>query len=199
MAADFLAPMPSSDELGSELTSTILGQSFSESSHAACITGADLSLLSWDRFEALGAVLAKLEGGRVILTPRTVDEGIDIVSFTSGVFELIQCKHTQSEAQIDADVIAELLQATDGYRLRRLREFRLLGGIRPVLITNGRLSKRARTEARDRDIRVVDLSALAQRLERFPCTRGDLEAMNSRRISSMSDFRAAVLEILASR
>ena len=44
------------------------------------IKAGDMSLLSWDRFEALAAVLAKREGSRVILTPRTADEGIDIVS-----------------------------------------------------------------------------------------------------------------------
>jgi SNF2 family DNA or RNA helicase len=196
MAADFLAPMPSTEELGNELTSTILGQTFSGDSPATSISAGDLPLLSWDRFEALAAVLAKREGGRVILTPRCADEGIDVVSFASGTFELMQCKHTQTGAQIDADVIAEVLQATDGYRLRRLKEFRRVANIRPVLVTNGRLTRRARAEANDRDIKVVELADLSQRLERFPCTRGDLEAMNSRRISSMSDFRAAVLQII---
>jgi hypothetical protein len=44
-------------------------------------------------------------------------------------------------------------------------------------------------------LRVVELSDFARRVERSPCTHGDLEAMNFRRIS-MSDFRAAVSEIV---
>jgi HJR/Mrr/RecB family endonuclease len=145
--------------------------------------------MTWDRFEALAAILYERQGRNVMITPRTGDEGIDVLAGRQNQLEVIQCKHTGSDATIDADVIAELLQTFDGFRSRRLRMMRGCN-IQPVVVTNGKLTKRALAEARQRDVTIVDTGTIAQLLKRFPCTAAEIEVMNLTRIRTMAALAA---------
>jgi HJR/Mrr/RecB family endonuclease len=151
-----------------------------------------VSSLEWDRFEALAALLVQRTGAAVILTPRAGDEGVDVISFRDREFGLFQCKHTRSDALIDVDAIAELLQAADGYRLRHLRQYRGTCRMRPMLFTNARLSKQAVTEAKQKDIKILDSKEISDLLRSFPCTVSEIEGMNSRRLLSMQQLHSAI-------
>jgi HJR/Mrr/RecB family endonuclease len=148
--------------------------------------------LGFDRFEAMVALIEEKRGARVILTPLSGDDGIDVVAIHEREVRLIQCKHTLWEASVDADVIAEVISAFDGYRARRLRALSARATLWPVLVTNGELTRRARREARARDIELVDGGDLWKLLDATPCTAAEVEAMAARRLASMRDVQAAI-------
>ncbi|MBI4517857.1 MAG: hypothetical protein HY699_18780 [Deltaproteobacteria bacterium] len=64
--------------------------------------------------------------------------------------------------------------------------------MRPVLVTNGDLTRGARREARTRDIQVVDGADLWKLLDATPCTAAEVEATAARRLASMRDVQAAI-------
>ena len=72
----------------------------------------------------------------------------------SRTIELVQCKHTVWDARIDADVVAEVTRACEGYRAKRFRGLHGTTTLRGVLVTNGTLTRAARRTAAERDIRV---------------------------------------------
>jgi Holliday junction resolvase len=195
MATEFLAPVSEPRELGDELVRDVIGDDLQPSGPPNYLSVPDLPKLQWDRFEALAAFLQERNGATVILTPRAGDEGVDVISFRRGEFCLVQCKHTRSDSQIDADTIAELLQAIDGYRLRHLRKYRGVCRMRPVLFTNARLSKQMAGVAKQKDITVLDAKEINNLLQRFPCTASDIERMNSRRLLSMPEVQMAIASI----
>lgn len=194
LAADFLAPMPSEDNLGQELLNDILGTSKNqdEPNDVRPLSRDDVRRLAWDRFEALVAVTEERRGAQVFLTPRAGDGGIDVIAMREHEIRLIQCKHTIWDANVDANVIAEVMSAFDGYRARFLRALPRTFMLCPVLVTNGSFTARARAEVKGRDIRLVANTDLWQLLNETPCTPGDVEAMESRRLASMRDVQVAI-------
>jgi hypothetical protein len=194
LAADFLAPMPSDEDLEAELLRDVLGHDSEAitSGGLSAVGSEDVRRLSWDRFEALTACLWQQPGAQVLLTPRAGDEGVDVIAIRGGVVELVQCKHTLWEAIVDADVIAELIQAFDGYRAKRFRRAQGRLMLRCTLVTNGKLSAQARRAARERDVEVCSGSELLKLLDSRRCTAADIEAANSRRLASMRDVQAKI-------
>ena len=91
-----------------------------------------------------------------------------------------------------ADVIAEVISAFDGYQARRLRAFSSWATLRPVLVTNGELTRRIRREAKARDIHLVDGAELLRLLDITPCTAAEVEAMTAGRLATMRDVQAAI-------
>jgi HJR/Mrr/RecB family endonuclease len=156
----------------------------------------DVRGLTWDRFEALAAVLERRQGGRVILTPRSGDGGIDVLAVKPREVRLIQCKHTSSGAQVDRDVVAEVINAYEGYRARYLRGLTPAFAFRPVLLTNGSFTRQARREAGARDVQLVADTELGRMLEATPCTRGEIEEMETRRLASARNLRAAIERLI---
>jgi restriction endonuclease Mrr len=126
------------------------------------------------------------------LTPLSGDDGIDVIAIHEREIRLIQCKHTLWDASTDADVIAEVICAFDGYRARRLRPFSGQTALRPILVTNGDLTRQARGEGQARGIQLVDGAELWQLLDATPCTAAEVEAMAARRLASMRDVQAAI-------
>ena len=96
----------------------------------------DVRLLSPGHFEALVAAMEESHGARVLLTPHTGDGGIDVIAVQPQVIGLIQCKHTSGNTSVDADVIAEVVAAFDGYRARWLTALSLQRPLRLVIMTN---------------------------------------------------------------
>jgi hypothetical protein len=172
LAADFLAPMPSEEELEAELLNDVLDKTGNSSSAAPAPLGVDqVRRLSWDRFEALAGAVWERQGAQAILTPKSGDEGVDMIAILDKTVELVQCKHTIWDTPVDADVIAELIQAFDGYRAKRFRGHHGRLTLRGTLVTNCKDTMRARREAQERDIRVYGSDELLELLAAYPCTR----------------------------
>lgn len=194
LAAEFLAPMPSEEDLERELLDSTLGTTGTEEglSGVRPLSKEDVRRLTWDRFEALIAVFEEKRGAQVILTPRSGDGKIDVLAIRAGEIRLIQCKHTLWDASVDADVIAQVLGAFDGYRTRFRRFLTQKITLRPMLVTNGTFTARARTEAKVRDVKLVANSDLWKLLEETPSTPAEVEMMEDRRLASMRDVQAAI-------
>jgi len=200
LAAEFLAPMPTEDNLGEELLNDILGTSEAScgSSTTRTLSRDDVRCLTPDRFEALIAVLEERQGARVLLTPLAGDGGIDVIAVREREVRLIQCKHTLWDASVDADAVAEVIQAFDGYRARWLRSHGKIYALHPMLVTNGRFTTMAQDAARARDIHLLSANDLWRILDATPCTPADIEFMEGRRLASMRDVQVAIEDLLRS-
>ena len=195
LAAEFLAPMPGEEELGQELLNDLLQTPIhlDSSSGVHTLSREDVRRLSPDRFEALIAVLEEKRGAHVLLTPVAGDDGIDVIAMRSHEVLLIQCKHTLWDARVDADVIAEVVRAFDGYRACWLRALSHTCTLRPpIIVTNGTFTRKARREAKERDVKLVAQADLWSLLDGTPCTPGEVTAMQDRRLASMRDVQAAI-------
>lgn len=191
MAAEFLAPMPTEDQLRKELWEEVMNDPNS-SGAAQAITDDYVQTLPWDRFEALVAVLEEKRGSRVLLTPRAGDDKADVLALYGKELRLIQCKHTTWGASIDAEALAEVVTALDLYRNRYLRSVYHSHVLRPVVTTNGTFTSAARSHAKERDVELISHQELCVMLGRYACTPGEVEAMEARRLQSMCDLRAAI-------
>jgi len=188
LAREFLAPMPGDGENGAELMDELLGRN-SDGSKERAIKGLseqEVACLPWDRFEALVALLEQKAGRRAILTPRSGDFGVDILSIKDGVVHLIQCKHTLWESNCDSDTIAEVINAFDNYRLRWLRGFQNVL-LKPALVTNGKLTRPVLSLANEREIETTDCKKLFHLLHQHPCTLAEIELMENLRCMNMKD------------
>jgi superfamily II DNA or RNA helicase len=195
LAAEFLAPMPGEDELKMELAREVFNDQQQVDEAMSGISEEDVRLLPPARFEALTALIESKTGGKVILTPFAGDEGIDVIAVYKTEIRLIQCKHTLWGDSIDTDAVNELISAFDGYRARRLTP----GSgrvIRAVLSTNGTITRRARRLADESDVHLVAGGDIGQALLKTPCSPGEIEAMEERRLESMPDTQAAISALL---
>ncbi|MCX8031635.1 MAG: SNF2-related protein, partial [Thermodesulfovibrionales bacterium] len=93
MASDFLAPMPSEDDLGKELYEELIQSENISNIKTKKVSNEDVRMLTWNLFEALIALIEEKQGNKVILTPLTNDYGIDVISLQGKTLKLIQCKH----------------------------------------------------------------------------------------------------------
>jgi hypothetical protein len=200
LAADFLAPMPSEEELERELFDDLRQTETGVDSRSTLhpLGEDDVRRLSWERFEALAAAAWTRRGARVLLTPKCGDEGVDVLALRDGRLELIQCKHTVWDSLIDVEAIAELTRAFEGYRAKRLRPFQGTRPIKGVLVTNGELTAKARRAAQERDIECHDANKLRRLIAEFPCTAADVEAESNKRLASMRDVQAGLNRLLSS-
>ena len=105
LAKEFLTPMPTEVLLERELIEDVGNPPVSAEKQAKLLSADMIRLMSWERFEALAALLEKKEGRQVILTPKSGDGEIDILAFVGREVRLIQCKHTLWDAQVDHDSI----------------------------------------------------------------------------------------------
>ncbi len=192
LATEFLAPMPAEDELKLELAREVFDDQPQPDEAVGGISEEDVRLLPFARFEALTALIESKEGAKVILTPLAGDEGIDVIAVSKTEILLIQCKHTLWGDSIDTDAVKEVVAAFDGYRARRLRPASSGRVIRAVLSTNGTITKQARRLANEAGVHLVAGGDIRQALLKTPCSPGEIEAMEQRRLGSMRDTQAAI-------
>lgn len=196
LAADFLAPMPDESELGKKLLEDIIGDKI-ETGSAKPLTKNDIRLLPYDRFEALIALIEEKRGKKSVLTPRSLDYGIDVISISGNQVFLIQCKHTNWDAVFDNEVIAETINALENYRGRWLREIANRGNsLIPALVTNGKLTKTAIAQANTYDIQVITGNDLWKLLEQTPCSLAEVEMMETRRMANMRDVQSEINKVV---
>jgi hypothetical protein len=191
LAAEFLAPMPSEDEMQREIFDRVV-ETPATTETIKSMSPNDVRLLPWDRFEALIALLEEKRGTKVILTPRGGDDKADVIAIRGNHVRLIQCKHSSWSAYIDADVVAEVIGAIDLYRIRHLRSLPQSMSLFPVIVSNGTFTSMARKEAMARDVELVGDLELWKLLSQTPCTRAEIEAMENRRSESMRDVQAGL-------
>ncbi|MBI5018455.1 MAG: restriction endonuclease [Deltaproteobacteria bacterium] len=184
LARDFLMPMPAEDDLGRELADDMLDGERA-SSKPPPLTMNDLCSMTWDRFEALAALLEQKEGRDVILTPGSGDQGMDVLSLKDRGVRVIQCKHSSFSAELEEDVLEEMVSAFDGYRARYFAGSML--ALNTVLFTNGVFSRKAKEVARRKSMKLVGGVELKSLLERYPVTLAQVEAAEGCRCSSMRD------------
>ena len=82
--------------------------------------------------------------------------------------------------------------ALETYRHRHLGAVSQGENLRSVVVTNGTFTKAAKSEGRERDVELVSEEELWALLERTPCTPGEIEAVEARRLASVADLRAAL-------
>ena len=197
LAADFLSPMPQEEELGKDLFATLLSSTETPLPIAKPLplTMEDVRRFSGYDFEVLIAAIEKHSGKKVILTPQSGDGGIDVISLAGNELRLIQCKHTQWNGKVDADVVAEVITALDGYRAKYLRQFGQRVNFCAVLMTNGEFTKSARTKARD-GVEILNGDDLQKMLLTTQITQRDISEMRDARCSSMRDLPTALAALL---
>lgn len=195
LAADFLAPIPGEDKLEQELLTDILhdGSSATINAPIKYVTKEDVKTLPWDRFESLVALIEQKQGCKSVLLLYPGAYGFDVISINDNELRLIQCKHTQWDASVEADVIVETISALDSYRGRLLRDIANEMTMKPLLVTNGKFTRAARQEALIRDVQLVSSQDFWQLLEKHPCTLAEIEIMESRRLKSISEVKAAIM------
>jgi hypothetical protein len=198
LAADFLAPIPSEDQLRQELLQDVLNET-NGSGEGQTVTKDYVQTLPWNLFEALIANLEEKRGASVLLTPRAGDDKADVIAYYGRDLRLIQCKHTTFGTTIDADALAEICSALDTYRHRYFRAATHDYALHPVVATNGSFTSQAKSLARERDIELVSADGLAAMLKQYACTPGEIEEMESRRLASMRDVQAAILRLHAAQ
>lgn len=199
LAADFLSPMPPEEELGKELFGNLLGSADNPlpTVKPLPLTMEDVRRFSGYGFEVLFAAIEKRSGKKVILTPQSGDGGIDVISLAGRELRLIQCKHTQWSGKVDAEVVAEVITALDGYRAKYLRQFKGQFVFRAVVITNGEFTKPARAEAKDKGVEMMAWDELQKRLESTKISQWDVDEMRTGRCASMPDVSAALAAFAA--
>jgi hypothetical protein len=192
LASEFLAPMPSEDDMQREIFERVV-ETPSTTEPIKQLSPDEVRLLSWDRFEALIALLEEKRGAKVILTPRSGDDKADVIAMRGKHVRVIQCKHTAWSAYVDADVVAEVIGAIDLYRVRHLRSVAASLSFTPIIVSNGTFTSTARKVAMERDVELVGDLELWKLLNQTPCTRAELEVVENRRVESMKDVHAALI------
>lgn len=195
MAADFLAPLPAEDEMGKELCGDIFSDEV-VGEPVRSMTAEDVRKLPWDRFEALVALLEEKQGRKSLLTPRSGDRGIDVISVQGNTLRLIQCKHTLWEADIETDVIAETINGFDNYRGTLLRDIAANYSMVPILVTNGKCSRSTLRYAQEKDVQIISAMEFEQSLKQHLCTHAEIENIDNGRLSSLVEVKKRVAILL---
>jgi hypothetical protein len=185
LAADFLAPMPSEEDLQRELLNS-LGVSGQVVPPQQLLTVDDLGKMTWDRFESLVALIEEKQGRRVWLSPKSGDGGIDVIARLGSEVRLIQCKHTQWISAVDRDTVVELISSCDAFRASIE-----VGGLsfKPVLVTNASVPRSVRDFARNRDVELIGGANFDSYLDNLQCSRAEVESVERDRYSSLARMK----------
>jgi SNF2 family DNA or RNA helicase len=199
LAQEFLAPMPGEEALERELLADLgaMPAGLIVAPPAQPLSPEDVRRLSPEHFEALVAALEERHGARVLLTPYTADGGIDVIAVQPQAIRLIQCKHTSGNTPVDADVIAEVVAAFDGYRARWLATLALQRPLRPVIVTNEEGTRQLQRAAKERNVEVITGMQLWRLLVATCCTHYNVLALEDQRLASMRKLLEALRRALA--
>jgi HJR/Mrr/RecB family endonuclease len=187
------------EALGRELLADLgaVAEKVTEAPPAQTLSPEDVRRLSPADFEALVAAMEERHGARVLLTPYTGDGGIDVIAVQPQVIRLIQCKHTSGNTPVDADVVAEVVAAFDGYRARWLTATFLQRPLRLVIMTNGESTRQTHRAAAEHDVEVITAKQLWPILAAAHCTHYDVLALEDRRLASMRELPEALRRALS--
>lgn len=193
LAAEFLAPLPSEDDLQQELMTDVVSDTkpLTATTSLPIQAGLDLTRIPPHRIDALLAALEARSGAEVLLPPAAGSEGVNLIVIERERVRLVHCAWREG-ADVKADVISDAVSAVDGYRARRLAGLPRGIKVDAVLIVRCGLSARAQDIAASRRVETITAADLDRRLQREPCSWTEIEAMNGRRLGSMRDVQAAI-------
>ncbi len=190
MANDFFLPLPDDTENLGELFRDILEDNAISGEPVKSISSQDIKLLTWDRFESLIGVLEDRVGNRSVVTPRSGDLGIDVLSINGKIVRLIQCKHTGTGGEINPEVINETINACDNYRTKYFRESGYT--LRRVLATNAVVPHSVAQQCKLRNIEIMDTGVVSKLLQKYSITFADIELNDQMRLKSLTELNAFI-------
>ena len=146
-----------------------------------------------DRFESLIGILEEKVGNRSVVTPRSGDLGVDVVSIKGNTVRLIQCKHTCSGREINPDVINETVNAFDNYRAGYFTgsEYTL----RRVLATNAVVPRLVVQQCKLGSIEIMNAEVIGELLKRHKVTMTDIDLNDQMRLRSLSELTCFIRNI----
>lgn len=134
------------------------------------LRGVDLSLLSWQEFEALCAELyGQHFKGDAFLTPIN-DQGADVVVMGE-THALIQCKHTSRNKYDSTDPLVQIHGAKPAYEANTGRSFTKLF----VAVNVSKFSKRVLDAARTYNVELVGIKQLDKLLKQYHVSRKQIQ------------------------
>ncbi len=193
MANDFFLPLPDDTENLSELFRDILEDNAISGEPVKSISSQDIMLLTWDRFESLIGALEDRVGNRSVVTPRSGDLGIDVLSINGKIVRLIQCKHTGTGGEINPEVINETINACDNYRTKYFRESGYT--LRRVLATNAVVPHSVAQQCKISSIEIMDIKVLSELLKRHKITMTDIDLADQMRLKSLSELSGFITKV----
>lgn len=198
LAAEFLAPIPSEDDLQEELISQVLDDSTrSQSTPTVAPAALDLAGVAPDRVDALLAVLESRRGATVILSPVATNEGVNLVTVTDQSIKLVHCAwHEQPE--ITKAWVAEAAGVFDRYRSRVLSRYARNHRIERTLLISGNPTVTVNEAARSCGIQIMTAAHLKEWLRQEPCTWVDVDTMHLGRCGSVREVQSVLANLLGS-
>ena len=123
-------------------------------------------------FEAMIAALWKKRGFKSVrLTPASGDGGVDVVAKTVNVGELIQIKHSSSEAaSLGWDAVKDIVAGEKLYAL----QFPGVG-FKKIALTNREFTGNARVQAKILGVELIGRQQLANLLQDYRVTMSEIE------------------------
>ena len=193
MASDFLMPLPEEGVNEQEFCKDIFEEEPFSGEPLQSISSEDIKLLTWDRFESLIGILEEKVGNRSVVTPRSGDLGVDVVSIKGNTVRLIQCKHTCSGREINPDVINETVNAFDNYRAGYFTgsEYTL----RRVLATNAVVPRLVVQQCKLGSIEIMNAEVIGELLKRHKVTMTDIDLNDQMRLKSLSELTGFIRNI----
>jgi hypothetical protein len=194
LAKNFLAPMPSDGQLERELLDQVLSSVPPISTDPIPrITSEEINRMTRDRFEALVALLETKKGRNVILTPRSGDGGIDVVSISGREILLIRCVHGL-RSEVEEGAVNETVIGVDGYR----QKFSSLPNISlvPMLASSQEYGANVRRVAETKSVSLLSLEGIQSEIQQHRCSLGEVEAMESQRAQSMTEAQELIRNFL---
>lgn len=179
-ARDFLIPLPSEENLETELFEHLRQERPQSSGKVRPIRNKeDLQLMTPEMFEALVARLFVQEGLKVVLTPVSGDRGVDVIAVSHRAVTLIECKHSAVGSSLTSEVVDHFVNGVE-YYVHNILPASLRNRPRECfLITNTSFDRHLMASARARDIRVVATDDLITKLAQFTITCLDVEEQHS--------------------
>lgn len=197
MANDFLTPMPTEKDLETELIKDVVDCPNDIIEFNRYICEQDLSPISWDRFEALIAVLEEKEGHYTILTPLTSDMGIDIVSIHNQRIRLIRCVKIMDSGDIDPNVMNDIKNASDTYKYRFLEG--QFYDVTMVLVTNANAQSKIQKEFKKNGIDTIWATQLKDLLKKHKCTQSEIDVKNENRLKTMKNLKDVISDLIGEK
>ncbi len=186
MATDFLMPLPEECMNEAEFCKDIFEDDPFLTEPDQSISSENIKLLTWDRFESLIGILEEKSGNRSVVTPRSGDLGIDVVSIKGNTVRLIQCKHTSVGGEINPDVINETVNAFDNYRAGYFTDSEYT--LRRVLATNAIIPRSIVQQCKLRSIEIMNMQVVKELLEKHKVTMTAIDLNDQMRLKTLSDL-----------
>lgn len=188
LAAEFLAPLPTDEELQNELIGEVIEMDTPVPSPTA---RARDSMIPLDQMDLLFAHAEQSAGREVHLAPKYGNEGVHVLSVAADGVRLAHCVMSPPGTTIEAADITTALRLIDAYRARHLRRFGRAVNFHSVVICSEAPSRSAREAARNR-ADLVEVATILSSLREQITSAARLALIEDRRLASPADVVSAL-------